>query len=58
MLLRHSLDLKTEADVLEAAVKRALDEGARTPDIASSGAQALSTREMGDVVLANLAKRS
>jgi 3-isopropylmalate dehydrogenase len=58
MLLRHSLDLKTEADVLESAVSRALEDGARTADIAQQGTRALSTREMGDVVLANLAKRS
>ncbi len=58
MLLRHSLGLNTEADVLEAAVQRALEEGARTPDIAASGTRSLSTREMGDVVLANLAKRT
>jgi 3-isopropylmalate dehydrogenase len=58
MLLRHSLDLKTEADVLESAVNRALEDGARTADIAQQGAHALSTREMGDAVLANLAKRS
>ncbi len=58
MLLRHSLDLKTEADVLEAAVNRALEDGARTADLASSAARTLSTREMGDAVLANLAKRS
>jgi len=57
MLLRHSLELHTEAEVLEAAVNRALEEGARTPDIAPPGARTLSTREMGDVVLANLAKR-
>lgn len=57
MLLRHSLGLNTEADVLEAAVNRALEDGARTPDIAAPGASAFSTREMGDAVLANLAKR-
>jgi 3-isopropylmalate dehydrogenase len=57
MLLRHSLDLKTEADVLESAVTRTLDDGARTPDIAKPGAKALSTREFGDAVIANLAKR-
>jgi 3-isopropylmalate dehydrogenase len=58
MLLRHSLELSTEADVLEAAVTRALEGGARTADIASPNTRALSTREMGDAVLANLAKRS
>ena len=58
MLLRHSLELKTEADVLEAAVTRALEEGARTPDISEPGVRTLSTREFGDAVLANLAKRT
>jgi 3-isopropylmalate dehydrogenase len=58
MLLRHSLGLNTEAEVLEAAVDRALQEGARTADISAPGTRTLTTREMGDVVLANLAKRS
>jgi 3-isopropylmalate dehydrogenase len=58
MLLRHSLELTAEAEVLEAAVTRALADGARTADIAARGGRVLSTREMGDVVLANLAKRS
>ncbi len=57
MLLRHSLELTAEADVLESAVTRALTDGARTADIAGRGARTLSTQEMGDVVLANLAKR-
>lgn len=57
MLLRHSLGLTTEAEVLEAAVTRALEDGARTPDIAVPGAKTLSTREFGDAVVANLAKR-
>ena len=57
MLLRHSLGLTTEADVLEAAVTRTLEDGARTPDIAAPGAKTLSTRQFGDAVVANLAKR-
>ena len=57
MLLRHSPGLNTEADVLE-AVNRALEGGAQTPVIASLGARTLSTQEMGDVALANLAKRN
>ncbi len=56
MLLRHSLELNREADALEAAVGRALDAGARTPDIATPGERALSTREMGDAVLARLTR--
>jgi 3-isopropylmalate dehydrogenase len=54
MLLRHSLGLTTEADALEAAVGRALERGARTPDIAQPGEKVLSTREAGDAVLAEL----
>lgn len=54
MLLRHSLGLTKEADALEAAVSRALEGGARTPDIAIAGERVLSTREMGDAVLAAL----
>jgi 3-isopropylmalate dehydrogenase len=54
MLLRHSLELTKEADALEAAVSQALESGARTPDIAASGEQALTTREMGHAVLAAL----
>jgi 3-isopropylmalate dehydrogenase len=54
MLLRHSLELTREADALEAAVSRALEAGARTPDIATSGERVLTTREMGDAVLAAL----
>jgi len=54
LLLRHSLELVKEADALEAAVGRALEGGARTPDIAAKGERAVSTREMGDAVLAEL----
>jgi 3-isopropylmalate dehydrogenase len=54
MLLRHSLELTQEADALEAAVSRALEGGARTPDIATKGEKALSTREMGDAILGGL----
>ena len=54
LLLRHSLGLTQEADALEAAVSRALEGGARTPDIATAGERVLSTREMGDAVLGAL----
>jgi 3-isopropylmalate dehydrogenase len=56
MLLRHSLELTQEADTLEAAVSRALESGARTPDIAASGERVLTTREMGDAVLSGLTR--
>ncbi len=55
MLLRHSLGLATEAEAIEAAVTGAIADGARTPDIATpGGARALSTREVGDAIVARL----
>jgi len=50
MALRWSLDQADAADALLAAVKAALDGGARTGDLGGS----LSTVEMGDAVLARL----
>jgi 3-isopropylmalate dehydrogenase len=54
MLLRYSLELTREATALETAVARAIENGARTPDLAPPGTRALSTREVGDAVLAAL----
>jgi 3-isopropylmalate dehydrogenase len=56
MLLRHSLDLTMAADALESAAIRALENGARTPDIANVNARHFSTREVGDAVVAELAR--
>jgi 3-isopropylmalate dehydrogenase len=50
MMLRYSLGQAEAADRIEAAVGRALGEGACTADLGGS----LSTREMGDKVLAYL----
>jgi len=54
MLLRHSLGLEAEAAAIEKAVTGAVADGARTPDIVASGAKPLSTREVGDAILARL----
>jgi 3-isopropylmalate dehydrogenase len=54
LLLKHSLELETEATAVESAVARAIDGGARTADIAETGRTALGTRQMGDAVLAAL----
>jgi 3-isopropylmalate dehydrogenase len=51
MMLRMTLNRPDEADLLEKAVDAALAAGARTADIAESGATKLSTAEMGDAVL-------
>jgi 3-isopropylmalate dehydrogenase len=54
LLLKHSLGLEAEAAAVEAAVSRAIDDGARTSDIAEKGRTVLTTRQMGDAVLAAL----
>ena len=50
MLLRFSLDLDKEADDIEAAVKKVLEEGYRTCDIVSEGTTLVSTTQMGDLI--------
>jgi 3-isopropylmalate dehydrogenase len=55
MALRYSFDAGAEADRLEAAVERVLADGLRTGDILGpSGGEAVSTRAMGDAILAAL----
>jgi len=55
MMLRYSLNLPAQAERIEAAVKQVLAQGLRTPDIWEAGTQKVSTREMGDAVVAALA---
>jgi 3-isopropylmalate dehydrogenase len=50
MLLRYSLDLATEAQLVEKAVADAVSDGVRTADIAA-GAPAATTRQAGDAVV-------
>jgi 3-isopropylmalate dehydrogenase len=54
MMLRYSLDQPALAGRIEQAVGNVLDEGLRTPDIASPGTRTVGTREMGDAVTAAL----
>jgi 3-isopropylmalate dehydrogenase len=54
MMLRITLNRGADADLLEKAIDSALSNGARTADIAEPGAPRLSTKEMGDTVLAAL----
>jgi 3-isopropylmalate dehydrogenase len=54
MLLRHSLNLPYEANAIETAVAKVLSEGARTADIAQPGETIISTKEMGERVVAAL----
>ncbi len=55
MMLRLSLGLGAEADAVEAAVDKALEQGLRTPDIAQEGTKLVSTAAMGDAVAAAVA---
>ena len=54
MMLRYSFGLQDEADAIEAAVEKALNDGYRTADIASKGEKSLSTKEMGEIIRANI----
>lgn len=54
MMLRFSLDMDKEADVVEAAVQKVLTEGYRTGDIMSEGCKLVGTKEMGDLIAAAL----
>lgn len=51
MLLRYSLDLDKEADAVENAVKKVLEDRIRTVDIFTEGCKKVSTSEMGDAVI-------
>jgi 3-isopropylmalate dehydrogenase len=56
MMLRYTLDQAKAAEAIEAAVSTVLDQGLRTGDILTEGMQLVSTREMGDAVLAALGR--
>ena len=50
LILRHSAKLEAEASAIEAAVRKVLEQGFRTPDLARSNPQGfsvLSTKDMG-----------
>jgi 3-isopropylmalate dehydrogenase len=51
MMLRYSLNLDKEADVVEKAVEEVLAQGYRTGDIYSEGTTKVSTTEMGDQIV-------
>jgi len=54
MLLRHSLGLEVEAAAVENAVDKTFVDGHYTQDLAPRDQKFLSTREIGDVIVANL----
>ena len=56
MLLRYSLKLEKEAQVIEQAVHQVIDAGYRTPDLAQPGMKILGTNEIGDLVAQTILK--
>ena len=55
MMLRYSLGMTGEADRIEKAVQKVLQQDLRTADIFTEGTQRVSTVQMGDAVVAALA---
>tara|TARA_Y100001949_G_scaffold28589_1_gene21760 strand:- start:400 stop:1509 length:1110 start_codon:yes stop_codon:yes gene_type:complete len=56
MALKYSLNLDKEADHLDDAVQKVLDDGLRTKDIMSKGNKEVSTETMGNAIIACLQK--
>ncbi len=54
MMLRYSFGLSAEADAIESAVEKALDDGYRTGDIAAKGEAVIGTHEMGEKIRGNI----
>jgi 3-isopropylmalate dehydrogenase len=54
MMLRYSLGKSEQADRIENAVKKVLEQGYRTGDSATQDGRTVGTKEMGDAVLAAL----
>ena len=54
MALKYSLDMDAEANLLDSAVQKVLDDGLRTKDIMSKGKKEVSTTDMGDAIISKL----
>ena len=54
LLLRHSLGLAGEADMVEAAIRNAIRAGGRTADIAGPDDESQSTTAMTDLIIEQL----
>ena len=54
MMLRYSFDMPAEADAIEVAVNKALDDGYRTADIYKDGFTKVTCSEMGSIIAANI----
>ena len=56
MALRYSFDMGKEADLIDKAIAATLDKGLRTADIKSDGTTLIGTSQMGDAIIAEMAK--
>jgi 3-isopropylmalate dehydrogenase len=56
MLLRYSLDNGADADRIDAAVLRVLEQGHRTRDIFAADMKLCGTKEMGDLISTEVEK--
>jgi 3-isopropylmalate dehydrogenase len=54
MMLRYTFNLEREADAVEAAVNKVLEDGYRTGDIMSSGKTLVGTEKMGQLIVERL----
>lgn len=54
MMLRYSFDMAEEADAIENAVNKALDDGYRTTDIYKDGFKKVGCEEMGTIIASNI----
>ena len=54
MMLRYSLALVSEAEMVERAIESVLDSGYRTYDIMSEGSMKVGTSQMGDLISARI----
>ena len=55
MMLRYSFDLDKEADAIDAAVMKVLEDGYRTGDIMSEGCTRVGCKAMGDLIAERIA---
>jgi 3-isopropylmalate dehydrogenase len=56
MAMRYSFNMNKEADLLDAAIAVVLGKGLRTADIKSDGAKIVSTAEMGEAIIDEMAR--
>ena len=56
MALRYSFDLGKQADLINQAIAAALAKGLRTADIKSEGCTLVGTAQMGDAIIAEMAR--